>query len=112
MRSIAAALALFLLPIPARADTGHDAWLRYAPLGPAAARYRDDVPAALVVAEDAAPVQRAKDEIIAGVRGMLARDLRVAAGITPSDGIVVGTLSGLQRAAPKLGLTATLAADG
>ena len=62
------------------AETGHDAWLRYAALTPAA-QTAADLPSALTVFESAPPSPSARDELVRGVRGMLARDVRVSAEV-------------------------------
>ena len=82
-----------LLPARLHAETGHDAWLRYAALTPAAQTRLADLPSALTVFESAPSIARARDEILRGVRGMLARDVRVSAKIPAAGSIVIGTLA-------------------
>jgi alpha-glucuronidase len=95
------------------AETGHDAWLRYSPLPPAAqARDTADLPAALTVYESAPAVLRARDEIVRGLRGMLARDMRVSTDVPAEGAIIIGTLTALRRSAPALALEGALASDG
>jgi uncharacterized membrane protein YidH (DUF202 family) len=60
------------------AETGYEAWLRYAPLDAAAARqYREAVPACITVAGESAILSNARQELIRGIRGMIGRTLRV-----------------------------------
>src|SRR5512144_358771 len=95
-----------------RAETGYDAWLRYAPInGPAAREYRAALPAVVATTGDAAQVLSAKAELTRGVRGMLGRTLRDERlqGRLPSEAaIVLGTLDDLRRVEPTLPLPATL----
>src|SRR5687767_10339403 len=58
-------LLLSLIPSAAAAEDGHAAWLRYAALEPAArARLSALVPETIVALGDAAPLLRARDELI------------------------------------------------
>src|SRR5690348_18384164 len=58
------------------AETGADAWLRYAPIGKQTAQKYSALPAAVVVIGDSPVLGSAKDELIRGIRGMLGRTLR------------------------------------
>ena len=102
-----------LLAIPAvHAETGYDAWLRYAPLSDAAARpYLTALPAAVAVYGTSPVVQTAQRELIRGVRGMLGRTLRVQPSLPSESAIVLGTAADLQAAIPQLHLAADLPAD-
>jgi alpha-glucuronidase len=94
------------------AETGRDAWLRYAALPPAAqARDAADLPAALTVFESLPSVLRARDEIVRGLHGMLAREIRVANDVPPGGAIIIGTLAALRRSAPSLAPDGALAPD-
>ena len=76
-----------LLP-PLRAETGYDAWLRYAPVD--AAPY-SHLPAA-VFSSGASPVlETAQRELARGVRGMLGKTLRVESQRPAGDAIVLET---------------------
>jgi alpha-glucuronidase len=114
IRSLTAALLLcLLLPATGAAETGRAAWLRYAPLdAAAAARYQTQIPRTIVTLGGTSPLQKASDEIVLGVRGMLGRDLKVATRLPADGGIVVGTLARVRTVVPQLTLPARLAADG
>jgi alpha-glucuronidase len=87
------------LPLPA--ETGADAWLRYAPLdGTVLAHARAELPAAVVVFEDGGLEATARAELVRGVRGMLGRTLREATRLAGEDAIVLATADQLRRAAP------------
>ncbi len=95
------------------AETGAAAWLRYAPLDETAARqYRETLPAVVVPLGDSLLIQSARQELIRGTRGMLARTPRVASKLPGESAIVLGTLSDLNKAAPQFGLGANLPIDG
>jgi alpha-glucuronidase len=96
-----------------RAETGSDAWLRYAALDNASARqYRESVPAVILDVSDSAVTQRAGQELLRGVRGMLGRTLRVEPRLPGESTLVLGTLAALRQALPQFQLTAGLGQDG
>ncbi len=114
MRLLSLSLSAFLLlPAGVGAETGRSAWLRYAPLeATTAQRYAAVVPRAIVALDDAAPVQRARDEIVRGVAGMLRVQLRVEPQVPADGAIVLGTASRLREAAPQLQVDAIAERDG
>jgi alpha-glucuronidase len=73
-----------------RAESGHDAWLRYAPKQTAMA-----LPAAIYAAGHGAPSANARNEIVRGVRGMFGRTLRIESALPKEPAIVLGTLDEL-----------------
>ena len=100
-----AAALLLTLPVLAGAETGQAAWLRYAPLDSALARrYAAAIPGTVVMLGGSPPVQKARDEILLGVRGMLGRELATAPRIPSTGAIVVGTLEEVGAALPQMGL--------
>src|ERR1700688_1208869 len=88
--------SVFWLLTPLLAETGRDAWLRYAPLSDAAARpYRATLPAVAVAYGTSPVAQSARNSLLAGVRGMLGRTLRIEAAVSSEPAVLVGTLSDL-----------------
>ncbi|HWC97783.1 MAG TPA: alpha-glucuronidase family glycosyl hydrolase [Candidatus Sulfopaludibacter sp.] len=88
------------------AETGYNAWLRYAAL--------DNPPALPAVASvtEASPLENsARQELIRGLRGMTGRTLRAETGVPREDAIVMGTVAQLGRIAPDWHLNATLTPD-
>ncbi len=79
-------LCVFLLAIALRAETGRDAWLRYAPQKP------QTVPAVLAVLGDSPVIGNARDEILRGIRGMAGKTLRLESAMPKENAIVLGTL--------------------
>ena len=101
------------LLVPLHAESGADAWLRYAPLDEASARqYRASLPASVVTYGATTVAQSAQRELLRGIRGMLGRTLRVQSSVPKESAIVLGTLAGLKKAAPQLRLEADLPPDG
>ena len=90
------------------AETGYDAWLRYAPVDHPAA---GALPGVLSVAGDSPVIGSARAELIRGVRGMLGHTLRVESGLPPESAVLVGSIADLRQLAPQLHLDATLAPD-
>jgi alpha-glucuronidase len=101
---------LLLAALTAHAESGYDAWLRYARLDEAAAlQYRDAVPAVVTTSGGSPVMATARQELIRGVRGMLGRTLRIEAGTPQENAIVLGTLSELR---PPFQVAASLPPDG
>jgi alpha-glucuronidase len=80
----------------AQAETGVEAWLRYAPLDdPSLTQYRQAVPATVLALGDTPLQLTARDEVIRGIRGMLGRTLRIAPSQPAESTIQIGTLAQL-----------------
>ena len=81
-------LSLLACAALVRAETGYDAWLRYAPLeGAALAQYRQTVPAVVAVLDPSPVAMSARAEIVRGVRGMLGRTLREESSVYSISGL-------------------------
>ncbi len=98
---------LLLFAVALHAETGYNAWLRYAPLENAPA-----MPAVVAMAEDSPLAESARQELIRGLRGMIGRTLRAETGLPQENAIVLGTLAQVARMAPDWHLDAKLTADG
>jgi len=91
-------LCVAFSPPPARApaaEDGYDLWLRYRLVGDTArlAEYRATI-TQLVVPSDAPTIQAARAELVAGLRGVLGRDIPVAGDVTRDGALIVGTPAG------------------
>ena len=95
-----------------RAETGYEAWLRYAPLEKGAAQKYASLPAGVVVLGDSAALRTAQDELIRGVRGMLGKTLRAGKSLPQEKAILLGTLAEVHAAAPALPMPRELREDG
>ncbi|MES1261136.1 MAG: alpha-glucuronidase family glycosyl hydrolase [Acidobacteriota bacterium] len=74
------------------AETGYDAWLRYAPLeGEALRQARASLPPAIAIEGNSKLLGSARDEMVRGVRGMLGHTLRIEAGTPAEAAILIGT---------------------
>jgi len=106
-------LAFVLPPAAAGAETGQAAWLRYARLDSSAAqRIQREIPRSIVTFESAAPIQKAREELVAGLRGMAGID-PAATERLPADGaLVAGTLARIRQVSPDLVPPGTLQPDG
>ncbi|MFZ0537286.1 MAG: alpha-glucuronidase family glycosyl hydrolase [Candidatus Sulfotelmatobacter sp.] len=93
------------------AETGHDAWLRYARLEPAAAERYRALPATVLSLDHTIVSKSAQDELVRGVKGMLGRTLRIAAGPPTESAIVIGTAQQLRNIAPALQIIEGLHGD-
>jgi len=106
-------LAVLAAPPGLRAETGYEAWLRYAAIDDDRIRQRyAGLPAVVVAFGDSRVIRTAQEELIRGVRGMLGRTLRVEGRLPREGAIVLGTLGAIAQAAPALRLAADLAEDG
>jgi len=92
------------------ADTGYDAWLRYAPLPNRAAA--NSLPASIVALGDSPVIASARQELSRGVRGMLGRTLREEAAVPKEGAIILGSLDAIKRSLPEVAISGKLALDG
>ncbi|HEY1339934.1 MAG TPA: alpha-glucuronidase family glycosyl hydrolase [Bryobacteraceae bacterium] len=94
---------MYLAALALHAETGRDAWLRYAPIENAPA-----LPAVAAVFGDSAVLRTAEQELIRGLRGMTRHTLRAESGFPGESAIVIGTVAEIRRAAPQLSLSGEL----
>ena len=93
------------------AETGHDAWLRYARLEPsAAARYRA-LPATVLSLDRTIVLNTAQAELTRGIKSMLGKTLRIASGPPTEGAIIIGAAPQLQNIAPTLHIIGGLHGD-
>ena len=79
------------------AETGQDAWLRYAAIEDAAVLQRySTLPASVVVTSDSPVMLSAREELIRGVRGMLGRTLRIEKQAPADGGAIVLSVAGAE----------------
>src|SRR5579871_354886 len=97
------AASLLLLAWSLRAETGRDAWLRYAPVPSLQA------PAVVSAVGDSVLIASARQELIRGLRGMTGKISRAESGVPKESAIVLGTLASLPS---RWALTVSLKEDG
>jgi alpha-glucuronidase len=95
-----------------RADSGYEAWLRYAPLNPSQLRQYKTLPSLVVAPDDSIVLQSAAEELVHGVSMMVGRTLRVQKEFPSEPAIVLATSETLQRLAPALKFPSQLKEDG
>jgi len=88
-------MAIVLSALPARAETGSAAWLRYAPPAGGATRYQS-LPRTVVVLGDGVVIGSARDELVRGLESMLGGRFSVATTIGRTPAIVIGTSDRIQ----------------
>jgi alpha-glucuronidase len=79
---------IFFTALLLHAETGREAWLRYAPLA-----NPPQLPAVLVIKGDSLLMTTARDEILKGVRGMTGKTLRLE-NSAPAEGAIVLEITG------------------
>ena len=95
-------LALLTFPPAfAFAETGYDAWLRYAPVDGETAKLYARLPPVVFAPGNSPVLNAARDELLRGARGMLHRRLRVESHPPPGDAIVLATFDSLSRIVPE-----------
>jgi len=97
---------------PTPAETGAEAWLRYAPLSPEQAKQYSTLPTTVVAFGDSAVSISAQNELIRGLHDMLGRDVHGARSLASESAIILGTLSELHSQNIPLGKPPALSKDG
>lgn len=90
-------LALISAASIAHSEDGSEGWLRYAP--PLHAEYQH-LPESIVNLDESPTAVSAENEILHGIRSMLARTLRIEVALPQADAWVLGTTQELQLAFP------------
>src|SRR4029079_5911911 len=108
----AAGILLVATAASVRAETGYDAWLRYAPLpAPIMARI-GSVPTSVTLLGDSPVLKSARDEMVRGLSSMLATPITASATPPPAPTILLGTLERIRPLVPAAPMAADLATDG
>jgi alpha-glucuronidase len=111
-RLLVVVLICTVFPVFAGAETGAEAWLRYAALDHQIAKRYGSLPAESVRLGDSPALKTAQEELTRGVSQMLGRALRSETGSPSRSAIVLGTLAQLQALDPSLRPPQELKADG
>lgn len=94
------------------AESGYDAWLRYAPLsGNSLTQANRDIPMVIAVAGIGTLESSAQQEFVRGVKGMLGRTIRMESGLPKGSAVVIGTMHQLAGLAPQWKIDANLPAE-
>jgi alpha-glucuronidase len=97
---------------PLLAESGHDAWLRYARLDARAARMYETLPPSVVVLGNSGVLGTAQSELIRGIQEMLGKTLRAQPGLPHEESFIVGTLKEVHAAVPEIQTQGKLVQDG
>jgi len=96
-------ILLFLMPYLLHAETGREAWLRYAPLKENLSKIKyASIPQDMVLLGDSAILGKARNEMVSGFRGMLGKTLHVNKGLPNNPAIILGTIQLLKTEIPSL----------
>ena len=95
----------------AHAETGQNAWLRYARLGTGDRAKYATLPSTVVALEDSVVLATAQDEMVRGLQGMLGGTLRKGKNIHGSS-IILGTLAAIRKLEPGFQPSLQIGADG
>jgi alpha-glucuronidase len=85
---------------PAGAETGYDAWLRYAPLPADLKPQHQGLPAVVVTYGKSALLESAREELVRGLPGMLGRTFRIENSLPDEPAIIVTTLAAAENILP------------
>src|SRR5262245_40004165 len=80
------------IPVTARAETGYDAWLRYAPLPKTMLARAANIPRTVTLLGDSPVLRSARDELVRGLSAMLASPVASTTSLPASSTILLGTL--------------------
>ena len=94
------------------AETGSDAWLRYAPIDAAVRAQYKGLPGRVVTLGDSDVLQAAQQELIRGMRGMLDDSLHAEAHLPSGGAFILGTLADVHAALPAVQLAPISSEDG
>jgi alpha-glucuronidase len=95
-----------------RAETGRDAWLRYARLDPKASAKYSAVPRLILRVGDSAVLESAEQELTRGLRGMLGGEFHTTTALRREPVILLGTLSQITPILPDFRPPQSLSPDG
>ena len=102
--------ALWLSP-RLNAETGAEAWLRYAPLSPQVRKSYRRLPSTVAVLDHSAVLKAAQGELIRGLTPMLGRTFAASPEFVQVNSIILGRLGEVHALAPKEDPRKTLGAD-
>jgi len=100
------------IPMSAQAETGYDAWLRYAPLPPTVLTRVGSVPRSVTLLGDSPVLRSARDEIVRGLGSMHASTIATGTSLPRTSTILLGTLDRVRPVVPAAPAAAELAPDG
>src|SRR5882762_10466527 len=94
-----------------RAQSGHDAWLRFARLDAPTAQMYETLPATVVVLGQSVVLERAQRELTRGIKQMLEKTVRTQPHLPQETSFILGTLKEVQAAVPGIRAKRKIADD-
>jgi alpha-glucuronidase len=110
VRAVIAVLAT--IPASVHAETGYDAWLRYAPLPTALATRARSLPRTVTLLGDSPVLRSARDEVVRGLGTMLAAQMTTTTSLPRTSTILLGTLERVRPALPGISVPVDLTTNG
>lgn len=111
-RVSAALICVVAIAPSVRAETGYDAWLRYAPLpAPIMARI-GSVPTSVTLIGDSPVLRSARDEVVRGLSSILGAQITTGTTLAGGSTILLGTLERLRPLVPAATVPTELTGDG
>jgi alpha-glucuronidase len=112
LRILVLSLAAMATAAVCRAETGYEAWLRYAPFDSGTAHKNQFFPTNIVVAGNSIVLQSAKQEWIRGIQRMTGSSGRAAPNLAGQRTLVLGALKDLRNPALRLPRGKRLSEEG
>jgi alpha-glucuronidase len=110
--NVAVVGVLLLLSTVLGAETGAEAWLRYAPLTDVERSSYANLPGSVVTLGESPVLASARDELVRGIQGMLGITVRESGSQVSESSIVLGTVTSLQAIAPGFKSPTEIRGDG
>lgn len=111
-RNIVVLGVLLCFPAVLGAETGAEAWLRYAPLADVERAKYASLPGSVVRLGESPVLDSARDELVRGIHRMLGRTVRAGGNQVSESSIILGTVTFLQTIAPGFKSPAEIRGDG
>jgi alpha-glucuronidase len=112
MRRTHLVCTFLLAAVGSQAESGYDAWLRYAPLsGNSLTQATRDVPLVVATAGKGTLESSAQQEFVRGIKSMLGRTMHTTSGVPKESAVVIGTVRELAGLAPEWKIAANLPAE-
>src|SRR5882757_8153642 len=106
------AFLLGILPeTPLRAESGRNAWLRFARLDLPAAKMYETLPTTVVVLGHSVVLESAEKELTRGIKQMLEKTVRTEPDLPQEPSFILGTLKDVQAAIPEIRINHKIAND-
>src|SRR5712675_2939881 len=96
---------------PLRAQSGHNAWLRFARLDLPAAKMYGTLPTTVVVLGHSVVLESAEKELTRGIKQLLEKTIRPEPDLPQETSFILGTLKEVQAAIPQIRINHKITGD-